>query len=221
MTPLSDRLLSPTRFGGAVGAFAAACLVLLLAALPAAAQFTPQQQEALGKINTYFDGIRQMQGEFIQFGPNGEQSEGVFFIERPGKIRFHYKAPVKMDVIADGSQVAVQDRSMMTQDLYPLSKTPLRYLLSDRIDLTSANIVRQVIEEPDLITLVLVQESAFGDGKLRLIFDAKTYELKQWVVTDPQGLDTSVAIYNVETGKKADPEYFKIDYYRFRTGTNK
>jgi len=220
MTPVLHAPLPLRRLAGALAATLLAVLVAV-SAMPAEAAFTAQQAEALKRINSYFDGIRRMQGEFIQFGPNGEQSEGVFFIERPGKIRFHYKPPVKMDVIADGNQVAIQDRAMMTQDLYPLSKTPLRYLLSDRIDLTSASIVREVIEEPDLITLVLVQESAFGDGALRLIFDAKTYELKQWVVTDAQGLDTSVAIYNVETGKKADPDYFKIDYYRFRTGANK
>lgn len=217
MTPVLHAPFALRRIAGAV----AGALLAAVFAFSAQAAFTAQQAEALKQINSYFDGIRRMQGEFIQFGPNGEQSEGVFFIERPGKIRFHYKPPVKMDVIADGNQVAIQDRAMMTQDLYPLSKTPLRYLLSDRIDLTSASIVREVIEEPDLITLVLVQESAFGDGTLRLIFDAKTYELKQWVVTDAQGLDTSVAIYNVETGKKADPDYFKIDYYRFRTGANK
>ena len=31
--------------------------------------------------------------------------------------------------------MAVRDRKLATQDIYPLSQTPLRYLLSDRIDL--------------------------------------------------------------------------------------
>ncbi|MCX5494720.1 outer-membrane lipoprotein carrier protein LolA [Kaistia dalseonensis] len=186
---------------------------LMAAAGPAYAAFTPQQTDALGKINSYFNAIRTMQGRFIQFGPNGEQSDGVFFISRPGKIRFHYSPPVKMDVICDGNQVAVRDSKVMTQDLYPLAKTPLRYLLADRIDLTSADIVRQLIEEPDLISLVLKQDSAFGDGSLKLIFDNKTFELRQWVVTDAQGLDTSVAVYDVEIGRPADPKNFKIDYY--------
>ncbi len=37
--------------------------------------------------------------------------------------------------IADGSSVVVRDRKLATQDLYPLSQTPLRFLLADRIDL--------------------------------------------------------------------------------------
>jgi outer membrane lipoprotein-sorting protein len=190
-----------------------ASLGLVAGAGPAAADFKPAQIQVLNKINSYFNAIRTMQGRFIQFGPNGEQSEGVFFISRPGKIRFHYSPPVKMDIIADGSQVAVRDSKVMTQDLYPLSKTPLRYLLADQIDLTSSNIVRQMIQEPDLTSLVLRQDSAFADGSLKLIFDNKTSELRQWVVTDSQGLDTSVAVYDVEVGHAPDPSNFKINYY--------
>jgi outer membrane lipoprotein-sorting protein len=177
------------------------------------AAFNANQKAALNKINTYFNSIRTMQGRFIQFGPNGEQSEGVFFIARPGKIRFNYSPPVRMDVVSDGNQVAIRDNKLRTQDLYPLKRTPLRYLLADRIDLTSSSIVRKLIEEPDLISLVLEQESAFGGGSLRLIFDNRTFELRQWVVTDAQGLDTSVAVYDVEIGKPADAKHFKIDYY--------
>lgn len=180
---------------------------------PADAAFTAPQAALLQKISDTFNAIRTMQGRFIQYGPNGEQSDGVFFISRPGKLRFHYSPPVRMDVICDGSQVSILDAKVMTQDLYPLSKTPLRHLLAERIDLTSSNIVRRMSEESDLISLVLAQSSNFGDGSLKLIFDSKTLQLRQWVITDAQGLDTSVAIYDVETGRPADPKNFKIDYY--------
>src|SRR5690606_24878207 len=48
-------------------------------------RFTPRQQTALFHINNYFNSFTNMQGQFIQFGPHGEQSEGVFFLSRPGK----------------------------------------------------------------------------------------------------------------------------------------
>jgi outer membrane lipoprotein-sorting protein len=168
------------------------------------------QRELLAGISGYFNSFRTMEGQFVQVGPNGEQSEGVFFISKPGKIRFHYRPPVKLDVISDGSSVAIRDNKAMTQDLYPLSKTPLRYLLADRIDLTDGGMVSEVREDKDTIAIVIVQKSAFVDGKLTMIFDRNTYELKQWIVTDAQGLDTSVAIFGVATGKPQDPSYFKI-----------
>jgi outer membrane lipoprotein-sorting protein len=151
-----------------------------------------------------------MEGEFIQVGPRGEQSEGIFVIDKPGKIRFHYRPPVKLDVISDGRSVAIRDNRANTQDLYPLSKTPLRYLLDDQIDLTSSAIVDQMREEADLISLDILEKGGLIKGKLTLIFDRKTYELRQWIVTDAQGLNTSVAIFNTTTGKPPDPALFRI-----------
>jgi len=173
-------------------------------------RFTRDQQIALARINAYFNSFTTMQGQFIQFGPTGEQSEGVFFMSRPGKIRFHYSAPSRLDVIADGSSVAIEDGRANTQQLYPLSKTPLRYLLADRIDLTSDQLVDSIREEPDLISVLIVEKSALVEGKLALIFDRKTYELRQWIVTDAQGLNTSVAIYNVTLNKPVDQSLFRI-----------
>jgi outer membrane lipoprotein-sorting protein len=175
-------------------------------------RFTAEQQQVLAEVSQSLNSFRTMEGQFIQFGPHGEQSEGVFYISRPGKIRFHYRPPVKLDVISDGHNVAVRDNRAMTQDFYPLSKTPLRYLLADQIDLTSDKLVNEVREETDLLAVVIVERSAFADGKITLVFDRKTHDLKQWIITDAQGLNTSVAIYNVSTGKAPDPGLFKITY---------
>ena len=51
-----------------------------------------------------------------------------------------------------------------------------------------------------------------GTNRLMIMFDAKNMQLKQWTVTDPQGLDTTVAVYNLDTGKKPDPNLFVINY---------
>lgn len=175
--------------------------------------FSASQQEALWNITAYFNRFKMMEGDFIQFGPHGEQSEGVFFISRPGKIRFQYKPPVKLDVISDGKNVSILNTRTMTQDFYPLGKTPLRYLLADNIDLLEKGLVDEVREESDLIAVVIVEKSKLVSGKLTLVFDRSSYELKQWIVTDAQGLNTSVAVYNVTTGKRSDPDLFKINYY--------
>jgi outer membrane lipoprotein-sorting protein len=167
------------------------------------------QQQILASITDYFNSFRTMEGNFVQVGPNGERSEGAFFLAKPGRIRFHYRPPTRLDVIADGQSVAVRDNKEMTQDLYPLSKTPLRYLLAERIDLTSAQIVREVHLDHDAVSIVIVEPSV--EGRLTMIFDRRTYELKQWVVTDAQGLNTTVAVYNVATGKPEDPGLFRID----------
>jgi outer membrane lipoprotein-sorting protein len=204
--------LRPLRGGDAAAAATgqAAAEPVLDAAFDPSSPFTREQQKALSNISAYFNSFHLMEGKFVQIGPNGEQSEGVFYLNRPGRIRFHYNPPARLDVISDGSSVAVKDGRSGTQDLYPLSKTPLRYLLAERIDLTSSSIVSEVREESDLISLVIVEKSSFADGKLTMIFDRGTFELRQWQVTDAQGLNTSVAIFDTVTGKPQDGNLFRI-----------
>jgi outer membrane lipoprotein-sorting protein len=170
--------------------------------------------ETLARINDYFNGIRTLSGDFIQFGPTGGRAEGSFVMARPGKVRFDYSPPARIDIIADGKSVVVRDRKRATQDVWPLSKTPLRFLLADRIDLLKDANVTDVRVEGDNTIVVIQESTVFGDGKLTLFFDTATTELRQWIVTDAQGLDTTVAVYNLQSGVKADPKLFAIDYQR-------
>lgn len=190
---------------------AAAVLAAVLLPLPAQA-LTAEESEALAAISAKFRAIETMNGEFVQFGPSGEKSEGKFFIARPGKVRFQYDAPATISVVADGKSVLVHDRKLQTFDIWPLSKTPLKYLLQKDLDLANFDKVRAVALEPDLIQVAIVDESKFGGGRLTLIFDRATRELRQWSVIDEQGLETSVSIYNVETGNQLAAKLFAIDY---------
>jgi outer membrane lipoprotein-sorting protein len=173
-------------------------------------RFSAEQQLHLARITAYFNSFQTLEGRFVQIAPSGEQSEGTFNLQRPGYIRFHYNPPSKLDVIADGRSVAIRDGAARTQDVYPLARTPLRHLLADRVDLTSDTVVDSIREEPDLISVLIIERSVFATGKLQLIFDRRTYVLRQWVVTDAQGLNTSVAIYNVVINKPQDPRQFVI-----------
>ena len=167
--------------------------------------------DAAQKIADHFSSIQTMAGEFVQFGPRGEKTGGKFYIQRPGKIRFNYEAPSAYRVVADGNSVVISNTKLRTADLYPLSKTPLKLLLDDRIDLSGKK-VQKVTEDPDLTTIVLADKSVFGNSRITMMFDPKSNELRQWTITDAQGKDTTVMIFNVQSGVKLDPKFFEIDY---------
>jgi len=183
------------------------------AAAPQGSTDSEAKQRALvERINGYLSNIQTLVGDFVQVGPDGARTEGQFFIQKPGKVRFEYKRPSRVDVIADGHSVVVRDRKLATQDLYPLSQTPLRYLLSDRIDLgRDTNLVSVAVDDV-FVTLVIEEKQFVGTNRLVLMFGAKDLQLRQWTVTDPQGYDTTVAVYNLDTKKKPDPDLFKINY---------
>lgn len=171
-------------------------------------------------IANHFSRVKSMTGEFVQFGPNGEQTGGKFFLERPGKIRFNYEKPSPVRVVADGKTVLINNRKLDTWQLYPLSKTPLKLLLDNQIDLEGKT-VESVKEEADLTTVVMTDKNVFGRSKITMMFDPKTYDLRQWTITDKQGKDTTVMIYNVQEGVKFHKSVFNIDYRAINEKKNK
>jgi outer membrane lipoprotein-sorting protein len=183
------------------------------------ATFDANQKALAAKVSNYLSSLNTLVGNFVQVGPDGSRSTGDFYIQKPGKVRFEYDPPSPISVIADGSSVAVRDRKLATQDIYPLSQTPLRYLLSDRIDLMRDTSVVSVSADDLYISVTVEEKSALiGTSRLLLMIGVKDNQLKQWTVTDPQGYDTTMAVYNLDSTKKPDPSLFKIDFTTYQTG---
>ena len=165
--------------------------------------------------------MQMLSGKFVQVGPDGRRTQGDFYISKPGKVRFEYDDPNPIELIADGESVVVRDRRLATQDVYPLSQTPLRFLLADHVDLTKDSNLVAVYADDVFITVVVEEKNGLvGTSRLMIMFSTKNMQLKQWTVTDPQGYDTTVAVYNLDTSKKPDPNLFKIDYTRYPTSNN-
>lgn len=185
----------------------------LMAALPAAPALAAP--DTAQRIADHFASVKTMTGEFVQFGPSGEQTGGKFYIERPGKMLFLYENPSPIRVVADGQSLVVNNKKLKTWDIYPLGKTPLKVLLGDSIDLSGSR-VRKVTEADDLTTIVIGDKQLFGDSEITMMFDPASYDLRQWTIRDAQGKDTTVMVYNVQQGVKFGAGTFDVPYREIR-----
>ncbi|MGP9813037.1 outer membrane lipoprotein carrier protein LolA [Rhodopseudomonas sp. NSM] len=180
--------------------------------------FDAKQKADAAKVSAYLSSLSTLVGNFVQVGPDGTRLKGDFYIMKPGKVRFEYDEPSPVSMVSDGQSLAVRDRKLATQDVYPLSQTPLRYLLSDRIDLLRDTNVVAITSDELYISIIIEERNAvIGTSRLMLMLGVKDGQLKQWTVTDPQGYDTTVAIYNLDTTKRPDPSMFKIDFTDYGT----
>jgi outer membrane lipoprotein-sorting protein len=175
-----------------------------------------KQRGIIDRVNKYLSGTQTLTGNFVQVAPDGSKSKGEFFISKPGKVRFEYDPPSPIDIVADGQSLVVRDRKLATQDVYPLSQTPLRFLLSDHVNLLKDTNLVAVYADDVFVTVVVEEKNGIvGTSRLMIMFSADNMQLKQWTVTDPQGYDTTVAVYNLDTKKKPDPGMFHIDYTNY------
>lgn len=171
------------------------------------------QYPVVQKISAYLTSLQTLIGDFVQIGPDGTRTVGKFYIQKPGRVRFEYEPPSPIDVVADGSNVIVRDRNLSTQDQYPLSQTPLRYLLAEQIDLARDTNLVAISQDNTFISLTIEERQILiGTHRLVLMFSTKDLQLRQWTITDPQGYETTVAVYNLDTTHKPDPGMFTINY---------
>ena len=178
------------------------------------AKLSANEKAAIQKITTYFNSFKFLQGEFVQRGPSGHISQGVFYMSKPGRLRFEYTPPNPFLVVADGSYVIVQDRRMKRADHYPLSVTPLRLVLSDKIDLLEEAKIIHFYQDPTVMSLTLEDKDQWVPGQLTLVFDNKDFALQQWVIIDGQGNRTTIYLTKLESEKEPNPELFKIELPR-------
>ncbi|MGE3830738.1 MAG: outer membrane lipoprotein carrier protein LolA [Parvibaculaceae bacterium] len=198
----------------------AACASAGLLILPApgfaakTASLDPQDQAAVTEVANYLTQFRNIQGEFVQVSSKGNVSKGVFYLSKPGKMRFEYASPNPFIIVSDGTWVTIKNRAKDTADQYPLSQTPLRLVLDDDIDLLDEANVLDVQKSDGLVTLTIQDRKKTVPGHLILVYDETQKALQQWIVVDGKGRRTTVELQNLVSGVKADPALFTIEVKR-------
>ena len=175
-----------------------------------AASLSAQQSAAVQKISAYFNSIKTLQGEFTQISPKGNVSSGIFHILKPGKLRFEYSPPNPFLIVSDGTWLVVQNRKKNRSDEYPLSKTPLRLMLSKHVDLLKQADIKKVETQDGLTTVTLEDRDQLVPGHLILVFDDGKNALQQWSVIDGKGRRTTVALNKIVSGKAVDKKLFRV-----------
>lgn len=173
------------------------------------ADLSASDRADLTRVDNYLSGLTNLQGNFLQVGPDGSLAQGKFYLRRPGRMRFQYDPPEKLLVVADGTWVAVKDGFSAAQR-YPLGSTPLGILLDDHVDLAKEVKVLAVERQPGALRITLADKNDNAPGNITLVFDEPDLQLRQWIVTDAQGLQTTVALRNIQSGIHADNALFVL-----------
>ncbi|WP_261385760.1 LolA family protein [Tateyamaria omphalii] len=155
----------------------------------------------LNTISSYLNDLRTVEGTFTQINDDGTADTGKIYIKRPGKMRFEYDAPNEGLVIASANAVYIVDsKSNQPPETYPLRRTPLSLILARNVNLSQANMV--VGHDFDgTATIVTAQDPEHPEyGNIQMKFTGSPVQLRQWVVNDSGGGQTTVILAEVKTG---------------------
>lgn len=190
-----------------------AALPVLSVASPLLAQTAPPalDRAALARVEQYLNGLTSFRARFLQLAQNGASATGVALIARPGRMRFDYDPPEPTLLVASSGQVLMYDRELRQPSVVPASSTPLGVLLRDPIRLSGDITVTATERRGGFLHVALHRTGAAAEGRLTLIFQETPLELRQWAVVDPQGRETRVTLYEIDTTTRPDPRLFDFN----------
>jgi outer membrane lipoprotein-sorting protein len=186
---------------------------LLLAPLALAATGLPSLAAplSLAEVSRYLNSIRTAESTFTQVNADGSRSTGRVIIHRPNRMRFEYNPPDSALVLASAGTVAIIDtKSNQPPEQYPLRRTPLNLILGNNIDLTRARMVVAHGEEGGLTTVTAQDPQNPQYGTIKLYFSSGPVALRQWIVTDETGYQTTVVLDGLRAGGSYPPSMFAI-----------
>lgn len=169
------------------------------------------QQLSLSQISAYLNQLQTAQGGFTQINADGTLYTGQIYIKRPGRIRFEYNPPSESMVIAGGGQLAIFDaRSNTGPERYPLNQTPLSIILQPNVDFGRERMVTNVATDGTTTTVTAQDPDNPDYGSIQMVFTANPIELRQWVVTDDLGTETTVILNDLVAGGTLGDILFNI-----------
>jgi outer membrane lipoprotein-sorting protein len=198
-----------TRRAFLAGAAATAALVMLPGPVRAAA-LQPSDLADLAEIERYLDSIRTMSAEFQQIDQEGRVATGRIFLARPGRMRVEYDPPTPYLLVASSGALVYYDAEIDQVTTLPISATPAAFLLKDKISLTQGVTVKSFERGRGAIRVEVVDAQDEGAGSVLMVFEDRPLALKQWTVTDAQGIKTQVVLTHADFGVALDPRLFAL-----------
>lgn len=185
--------------------------LFLAAGLALYAGAASAQSLTLSQISDYLNQLETAQGGFTQINQDGSLSTGQIYIKRPGRIRFEYNPPAESMVLASAGTVAIFDpRANTGPEQYPLSRTPLSIILAPDVDLERARMVTDITSDGTTTTVTAQDPDNPNYGSLKMVFTANPIELRQWIVVDDLGSETTVILNDLVAGVAINNVLFNI-----------
>lgn len=165
----------------------------------------------LKTLSGYLNALKTAKGDFTQINADGTVTTGEILIKRPGRIRFDYAPPDNSLVIAGGQQVAIFDpKSNVPPEQFPLKRTPLNIILAENVNLNRSNMVVGHSDDGTATTIKLQDPENPDYGNIQLKFTSQPVQLRQWIITNDAGEQTTVILGDMQNGIQIGSRPFSI-----------
>ncbi len=167
--------------------------------------------EGLALANRSLNAVQRLQGRFVQQSPGGVRATGMFYLQRPGRLRLQYDPPATLLIVADGNVVSMRDTELRTTERTPIRSTPLNIILGQTINLERDARVLRVSRAGPWLLITARDRAGQTDGQITLQFFGPNAELRSWDVIDATGARTRISLSEITQPASFDRTLFRLE----------
>lgn len=169
-----------------------------------------KESEVVQRIEDYFNRITTMEAEFVQAAPDGQITEGKFYLSRPGKVRWEYFPPASVVIVGKSGLMTYYDKALDQISHTSIDSTPVSFLTRPHINLRSDVELKGMSETKDTYMLTLSQKNKEVEGRVVLTFLKTPLELKKIEVIDAAEQHTLITFTRSVFGQPIKGDLFII-----------
>ena len=167
----------------------------------------------LGEAVAALRGISTLRADFTQTDRNGQRSNGVLTLKRPGRIRFQYAPGIPLLIVSDGRALTLIDYEVRQVQRWPIGNSPLGALLDPNRDLSRYGRL-QPTADPQVVSIEVRDRGHPEYGVITMIFVRKAsapggLELVSWVALNSQNKRTTIRLANQQYGLAVSDDAFR------------
>ena len=167
------------------------------------------QPREVDKIIYFLNNLDTLSSEFVQINSVGEVTHGKILINKPSKFRIEYKDPNDILIICDGFKVAIINNKLKSFSTYSIADTPLNFFLKEKITSESFEII-DFQKKENLFIVEIMSKIDKDSGKIKFIFEENPFQLKKWILYNPNGDKIGVTLDNLRINPKINDQLFEI-----------
>jgi len=163
----------------------------------------------LAKVEDYLNHVNTLEAAFVQMASNGATSEGKLYISKPSKIRMEYAPPTDILIVGGGDEIIFHDKELDQITNIDYSDVPGTKILTETIKIDGKTLkATDFYKDAGSTTITLEYTKEKDMGPITLVFSNMPFELKQWKIIDPQSVEVTLSLYDVQTNAPLDQNLF-------------
>ena len=137
----------------------------------------------ISKIQTGWNKIQTMSGEFSQIDSDGNLETGKFYFLKPYQSKFVYTNKDE-DIVTNEALLRIVDKKGFQIDSYAIGGNALKKLLSSNLEIEQEFTIDYAVESESNYEIQAGIKNDSSSSRVRLTFNKDTLELEKWEISD-------------------------------------